>query len=289
MNLNYSNRELLAFTHIKKAAGTTLSHILRINFFLKHCDVKVLSAASGNIFQAADMHKLLKLNPLIRSIAGHSVLPYGDLDQYYRKAKFITILRNPIKRYISQYQHNVEKLGYKGSFETYLDDQSSWNKQVKTIAGSEDLNLAKDILIKKFLLVGIVEEFDTFLILLKMKLEPKNFYPGYKVQNIAKKDSAIGLKVEDYLKTHEEKIEDRNALDIALYQFVKSELLAKEKSLYGSGFETALQDFKRSKKGYDRKVFWYLDYIVRKIYYQPRIHHIRKNNGLIKYRERGPA
>ena len=118
---HFRKREILAFTHIKKAAGTTLSHILRINFFLRHCDVKVLSIGSGNCFQAEDMFRLFQINPYIVSIGGHSVVPFGNLAAHFENIRFITVLRDPVQRYLSQYQHNVEKLGYPGSFQAFLE------------------------------------------------------------------------------------------------------------------------------------------------------------------------
>lgn len=58
---------------------------------------------------------------------------------------------------------------------------ASLNRQTRAIAGSEDVSLAKKMILRRFLLVGIVEEFDGVLILLKRKLEPFKFRPGYKM------------------------------------------------------------------------------------------------------------
>ena len=221
--ISYFDRDILAFTHIKKAAGTTLSHILRANYFLKYCDVKALSKNSNSDFLSTDMIKLFKINPFIKAIGGHSVAPFGDLQNNFKNMRFITLLRNPIKRYISQYQYNVEKLKHTGSFREFLENKTSWNKQVRTIAGSEDVELAKYILKNKYLLVGIVEEFDEFLILLKRKLQPLNFHPGYRIKNIGRKNSSLRKELEKQIKQYREDIQERNMLDIELYHFVKTE------------------------------------------------------------------
>lgn len=274
------NKDFLAFVHLKKNAGTTLIHILRLNFFMRHCDVKILSKTSDSIFQAEDMKKVLTLNPLIKSIAGHSVKPYGSLYRTYPRIRFITLLRDPVQRYISQYQYNVEKLGADLSFDDYLQDKFSFNKQTRAIAGSEDIVLAKNILSERFFLVGIVEEFDEFLILLKKKLEPIKFRPGYKVQNIAKKGSQIGKHLEEQQNKYLDQIIERNLLDMELYDYCKNEILTKEKKEYGPTYEYDAEKFKGRNKNFPRNFLRYLDYACRKCYYESTFAFIRKFNGL---------
>lgn len=276
----YRERELLAFTHIKKAGGTTLSHILRTNFLFRHCDVRVLKKESGKVFQTADMLTLLKINPFVRSIGGHCLMPFGNLDKTFIKAKFITLLRNPIKRYMSQYQYNVERLGYRETFETFLSIKDIWNRQVKTIAGSESLDNAIEILEGKFFLVGVVEEFDEFLILLKNKLRPLKFDPRYNIQNVGRKDSPIKKELEQNQDKYYKHIEACNSLDIELYNFVRNKLLAKEKQNYGSQLTSDVKAFQRSNERSRKIISLYIDYIIRKLYYRPRLNSVRKKNGI---------
>lgn len=273
-------RKILAFVHIKKCAGTTLTHILRLNFFLRHCDVRCLSETSSGIFQAKDMNKLMRINPLVKCIAGHEVKPFGNLVITYPGIRFITLLRDPVQRYISQYHYNTEKLGSNLSFDDFLKTKRSFNKQTRAIAGSEDLVTAKDILNRFFFLVGIVEEFDEFLILLKKKLEPLRFRPGYRVQNVANKHSPMRRSIEKQLHKYHEQIIERNLLDIELYNYVKNDVLPKAKKEYGPTFEHDVAQFKKSKKTYSRNLLRYLDYVYRKCYFGPILKTIRKANGL---------
>lgn len=273
-------RKILAFVHIKKCAGTTLTHILRLNFFMRHCDVRCLSKTSSGIFQADDMNKLMLINPLVKCIAGHEVAPFSNLATTCPGIRFITLLRDPVQRYISQYQYNAEKLGHNLSFDDFLKTKTSFNKQTRAIAGSEDLVLAKDILNGLFFLVGIVEEFDEFLILLKKKLQPFRFRPGYEIQNITNKDSNIRKDIKKRLHEYHEQIIERNLLDIELYNYVKNEVLPKAKKEYGPTFGHDVAQFKKSKKTYSRNLLRYLDYVYRKCYYGPILKTIRKVNGL---------
>ena len=274
------DRKILAFVHIYKAAGTTLAHILRLNFFLTHLDVRVLCEDSRGIFQSADMKKIMLINPFVRCISGHDIKPYSDLLDKFPGIRYITLLRDPIKRTLSQYQYNVEKLGSNLSFDEHLRIPGENNTQTRWIAGSDDIDLAKKNIIKRFFLVGIVEEFDEFLILLRKKLEPLKFRPGYRTQNVAKKDSPIRTNINRHFDDYREKIIRRNHLDIELYNYIKEEILPKEKKDYGPSFEFDVAQFKKLEKRYASNLLRYLDYFYRKCYYMPILKLIQKVNKI---------
>ena len=224
-----NKREILAFVHIEKAAGTTLIHILRANFFLQHCDVMPLSPTSNGILCAKDLKIFMVINPALKCISGHSIKPFGDLHTIAPRIKYVTILRNPIQRYISQYQYWVEKLGHKINFEEFLRLKNTHNFQTCKIAGGENVQLAKKILKKRFFLVGIVEELDEFLILLKNKLKPFNFTPEYRSQNIGKKNSPIRDELKQKINAYLDEIINANKLDNELYRYAKNKIITKEK------------------------------------------------------------
>jgi hypothetical protein len=274
------DRKLLAFVHIYKAAGTTLTHILRLNFFLTHVDVRTLCKESQGIFQSVDMKKIMIMNPFVRCIAGHDIKPFSNLSDIFPNIRYITLLRDPIKRAISQYHYNVETHGFNLSFDEYLRMPQEMNTQTRWIAGSDDIDLAKRNLIKRFFLVGIVEEFDEFLILLKRKLEPFTFRPGYESKNVGNKYSSIRTDISRNFQKYKEKIIEHNALDIELYNYVKDEVLPSEKNVYGPNFDYDVTQFKKLERGYSRNLFRYIDYICRKVYYYPIIRLIRELNGL---------
>ena len=274
------DRKILAFVHIYKAAGTTLTHILRLNFFLTHVDVMVLCKDSRGVFQSADMKKIMIINPFIKCIAGHDIKPFSNLSDIFPDIRYITLLRDPIKRTISQYQYNVEKLGSNLSFDEHLRIPGEMNVQTRWIAGSDDIDLAKRNITRRFFLVGIVEQFDEFLILLKKKLEPLKFRPGYKLKNVTNIDSPIRTDINRHFHKYKEKIIKNNLLDIELYNYVKDEILPKEKKEYGQTFEYDVAQFKKLEKHYALNFAKYLDYVCRKCYYGPIIKLIKKVNRI---------
>lgn len=275
-----SNRELLAFVHIEKAAGTTLIHMLRINFFMGYCDVTPLSSASNGIFQAEDMRKLMIINPAVKCIGGHAVRPSRDLSDVIPRIRYITLLRDPVYRYISHYQYWIEKLQKKLSFEEFINLETTHNFQTRKIAGKEDLTLAKSVLAERFFLVGVVEEFDEFLILLKRKLEPFKFRPGYQLRNVGEKESPTRRGIAQKIDEYREKIIKVNQVDLQLYRHVREEIIPKEKKRYGPDFDNDLAAFRHSRKRYPRKLVRYVDYAFRKCYYEFIFGFIRRLNGL---------
>jgi hypothetical protein len=276
------NNDLLCFVHIEKAAGTTLNHILRTNFLFKHYDVRPFSQKSAKNFTISDLKKTMSINPFVMSISGHSIKPYIGLEQYYPNIKYITLLRNPVNRYLSHFFYRREVLKRDIDFQSYLIDNDMWNFQTKKIAGRSDFQMAQKILSNKFFLVGIVEDFDTFLLLLKDKLNLLKFQTPYRKQNVSNPKSNTKERISYLVEKYYDQIILNNADDIKLYEFVKNDLYPKECDLYG-GNNLNFEDTMPAEKNVDffnwHGVRW-LDYLYRKIYIDPVTGCIRIANGL---------
>ena len=251
-------------------------HILRRNYFLQSCDVRPLSKNSGGVFSADDLRKTLKMNPFIKCIMGHSIRAFSNLTDLIPRVRYITLLRNPISRCISQYQQRVMKHGEIG-FDEFLTRDWLPNLQTKFIAGSDDLALAKELLANTFFLVGVLEEFDAFLTILCRKLRPEHFDPSYQIMRAARN----GGRKEEILEKYEDRIVELHELDIELYEFTKTNLLAREKSAYGPTFEDDLAaQMHKNETWAPPRSSPLIDYAVRKIYYEPLTGLIRMLNGM---------
>ena len=268
--LTARNTKLLAFVHIEKAAGTTLNHILRRNFFPGYMDVRPFSTKSNRRFTARDLRKALAINPFLRCISGHSVSPVEDLGEGRRNIDYITLLRNPVKRYFSCFYYRVRILGRENAFEHYLQSEDMANFQTKKIAGCANVDLAKEILKERFLLVGIAEEFNPFLLLLQHKLRPRPFDPLYIRQNV----TAQRFQTEMPKATDDEKAAavEKNQLDMELFDFVRSHILPRQRREYGSMYDNNLEKLKRQVATQrPRMLKSYADYAIRKLYDDPLI------------------
>ncbi len=272
-----SDPSLLAFVHVEKAAGTTFIHILRNNYFLQYLDVRPFWNESERLFGARDFVVSRRVVPGLACIAGHSVKPYSDLENVVPNVRYITILRDPVKRYVSHYQYWVEQMGKRLSFEEFLGAEEVANFQTKKYSHDGDLDEAKEVLSGKMFLVGSVEEFDQFLVMLRRKLFPQKFNPYYLTKNLARNK----VKTSDLFERYHDAIRENNKLDLDLYRFAKEELYARYVNEYGDTFNDDVAEFKRQNvlKGRTR-LSQYLDYILRRIYLQPVTGAIRMMHGM---------
>jgi hypothetical protein len=113
----------------------------------------------------------------------------------------------------------------------------------------EMLGIAKRNLAECFAVVGITEEFDRSLILMKRILGWRN--PFYVSQNVSRRrPRKEGLPVETL-----RVIQAYNALDIELYRYAR-ELFREQIRLQGNSFEIETQMFRKLNASYGRLGFW---------------------------------
>jgi hypothetical protein len=155
---------------------------------------------------------------------------------------------------------------WEGGFAKYLDSEKHWNFQVKKIAGLEDLDVAKGIITERFFLVGIVEEFIGFLLLLRKKLRNGSFKIFNYHLNKGKKSSTRD-RFEENLDQYRSAIIQRNRLDIELYDYVKATWI-KEKDQFEPSFSREVENLKQKswKLNNGRR---YLNLLYRNLYFEP--------------------
>ena len=224
----------MAFIHIEKAAGTTILDILKRSFGMQHWDTKTIRRKHYlDFFSVADYHRYRIIYPRVISIAGHDIKPYSDLEKQFINLHYYTFLRDPVKRCASYYQYlyRIGKMRAK-SFEEWIAKDEFRNFQTKKLVGQNDVGKAIRMIQKKKIFVGIVENFDESLFMLRRFFAPSlDLDIRYRKKNVAP-DNLIKDRLLNNRDTMQMLIE-ANQLDQHLYNFVKKELFPQQQREYG--------------------------------------------------------
>lgn len=236
------------YLHIPKTAGSTFNAIIDRNFgrkanvFTSRPFDENYSEESTRCYLENSKDTLLSLSSEQREnidiLKGH--LYFGIHRLFTKEYKYITFVRNPIDRVISNFEY-IRRLpsnesNYKLiSLLEFVDgnmDLSVSNLQTRMISGEKDpnveiekahLKVAKEHIDKYFDFVGLTERFDESLILMrrqgilsKLRYKPLNI-GRYRGKNIKPVVGAKALKL----------IHERNIIDMQLYEYVHNKLVNK--------------------------------------------------------------
>ena len=246
---------MIALIHIKKTAGKTLKHIMRCAYGAAHCDVKRWSD-DADVFSAADLQRLMRINPWLASIAGHSVRSTSDIDQGVADLRFYTFLRDPIKRTVSQYQYSVAQGRCReGEFERFITRDTYRNVQTTTIAGIADADAAIAEIEARIAFVGLMERFDESLALMQDALALPLFTPLARRVNAAGdqriRDALIG-DAAAMQAVHDANLEDQKVFDYVLREvYPRQQKAATRVSVGADGTASAGQ----ATRQYNRRFF----------------------------------
>lgn len=216
--------KIIAFVHIEKTAGISINQILRSSFGIRHCDIELINRKC-TVRAKKDIALAKKIYPKLASIAGHWISPINyESDDLL----FYTFLRNPIERTLSHYQYQIQRMGKTIEFEEWIKIEKYRNFQTKKLAGSENLEKAISMLLRRFYFIGITEHFQESLLRLNILLNGRlNIIDMH--SNRAG-DNSIKLAIREN-KTLMALMYDSNKLDIELYEFFLNEF---EKTALGT-------------------------------------------------------
>ncbi len=252
-------QETLIFQHIPKTAGTTLSFIIAQHFAEKDIyHIRNLNQMRGPAYSKhfGSIENFKNLDSDERNsfscIIGHA--PFGLHAHLNHQAKYITFVRDPVRRAISQYyQHRRmvktnELVGDELSLEEFIEEKRDGidNYQTRYISGldhksySLEENYAKALtnIDKHFSLVGVVERFDESLLLLSQ------IFGWNQITYIKRNTTAPEDSLSDIDSTVINRIREINHYDASLYDHTVS-LLDDMIWRQGERFSDALKGFKR--------------------------------------------
>lgn len=233
---------LLVHVHISRTGGSTLNHILRSSYGTRHCPVEPWGSQWGpDPFDANDLRRLRKIYPNLRSVAGHRVFGYVDLDVDGIEADYFAIARDPIRACASRFQRKVDYAD-KGwdEFEEWIHNDWTRNRHVKAIAGTDDVNDAIEVIRRKRIFVGLTEKYDETVVLLKGLMAP-DLDISYKPVNVASKRTVAKRLLSDPRLTA--MIEEAQTADLELYAYVRDVLWPEYVEAYGESFQADVERF----------------------------------------------
>ena len=255
-----TKKQKIIFLHIPKTAGLSMTEVIANEY--KRKNMFYINLLNTQEFIELSLQEKEK----IHMVLGHQI--FGMHEYFSNDAKYITLLRNPINRVISTYYYikrrpqnkfydkiHSENISLKDFVKNDDYFKQVFNGQTKLIAGldkgiakkhvSENTyNKAIENLDKHFVVVGLTERFDEYMLMLKNELNWS--YPFYVRQNVAKK-----IEKPAEVSTEIKKIiAEKNEYDIKLYNYVK---------------ENYQKKIDKDKKKYEKqlKTFAFLNYIYK--------------------------
>jgi Galactose-3-O-sulfotransferase len=217
------DQRAIIFLHIPKTAGTTLNRIIE----WQYNPLAIFTIDPYGIRATAERLRELPEDRRrrLRVVRGHCY--YGLHDFLPQGATYITMLRDPVKRFLSSYYfiqrrplHPLhrkvkgERLGIEDFLRLTAHRQ---NLQCSLIAGvkaekcaESTLELAKENLEKSFSVVGICERFEESLMLAALTFDWE--IPFYENRKVTKTRPSVDPAAVELIKEH-------NRLDQELYRF----------------------------------------------------------------------
>ncbi len=220
----------LIYLHLPKCGGTTLNRLIEWEY-----PIHRIYSVDPSFFRWS-YYSLLRWSPRrlarLRVIKGH--MPFGIHQRIPGPSTYITVLREPVERVISEYYfarhyrlHPQHRRMQKLSLEEYATTTTHHNLQCKLLAGlpaprdflagpctEQTLDAAKANLARHFTLAGLTERFDETLALFKVLFGWKlNHYASFNVTAVRPRSDSVPSATKRL-------IADRNRFDVALYEHV---------------------------------------------------------------------
>lgn len=237
-NNGSKSKEALIFLHIPKTAGTTLNRIIE----WQYSPVSIFTIDPHRFRATAERLRTFseERRRKIQVVRGHIL--YGIHEALPQGATYITMLRDPVARFLSSYSFILrrplhplhQKLKQEGvGMRDFLElTRHRQNLQTRFISGIgedcpcevEHLEKAKDHLRQNFSVVGICERFQESLALLALTFNWT--IPYYENRKVSKNRPPIDPALL-------QRIREENQLDLDLYEFARErfeETLRQEQS-----------------------------------------------------------
>jgi len=254
---------MIAFVHVAKTGGATVAAMLKSAHGHRYCETVPLRVESpaqkrdGKVFigkySSEDIRTLLDLAPRTRSLGGHQVALWSDVELVDPGTVYLLFLRDPLKRGASHFQYNLRERDmtpFFGKKHLTWDEWTDWeiprNHQVKMLSPNVDAGEAIRLLEKKNVFVGLTERFDESLLLFR-----RLFVPGLRISYLRRNtaaDRSVALEILGNPRRVEQ-MKEMYAEEFPLYRHVVNEIYPRYVKEYGSSLTDDLVRFRAGERG----------------------------------------
>ena len=272
--------DLIAYAHVMKTGGQTMCDILRQSYPGRHCDLQASGVATSD-----DLRFARHFYPRLRSVAGHGVVPLGDLASACDSIRYFIFLRDPVERCVSHYQYRRNK-DETSDFEPWLAKYA--NYQARFLCRTRDLgqawpaeadaDRAIDAIERHVGFVGLQERFDESLVLLVRWVGEPGFDVAYRSRNVAS-SNAIRRQILGDPRTLE-MIHAQHAEDDKVYRYVRDVVYPRQVAQYGDTLAADVAALRARLPAPQRRIVSRsLAAVKRGVFYKPLARALRKPPG----------
>jgi hypothetical protein len=263
---------MLAFIHIEKAAGSTISSILRRSYGLRHAEVcgwRNAWSTEDDLVLPEDLERTRWIFPALQSIAGHGVKPYAGLERVCPGIRYYTFLREPLDRCASHFQFQIQVMKKRVSFEQWIRTAGYRNFQTQKLTGGEDAAAAIEMLEQRIEFVGLMERFNESLVMLRRRFPDEPLDICYRAKNVAT-DSSIKKQLLDDTASRELLVQ-ANQEDCKLYDYVRKALYPRQQRQYGESLAADVLRFQEANRTHGSSRQPLLPLLVRHLVFRPAV------------------
>ena len=209
-------RSPFVFVHVEKAGGITIHNMLH-HFVNGYITPK---PDYGPYFESTHLEKVQKLYPSkIIGVGGHRINP---INTYFQNQYQFSFVREPISRYLSHLNWQISMMEIDWDLESFMSDSYFNNFQTFRLTGTRDLKRAKNIILRNFDFIGIMEDFSNSVGIVSNDLFGDLNYLSYEKMNKTKETNKKYTidEISDQLKSN---IIALNSVDIEIYNWIKAQ------------------------------------------------------------------